>query len=173
MKSEQNSNTNFKGVFHFQQIRNGKIIDEWDADNVVVIEGRTHLLDVGLHGSAQIGSWYIGIYSGSVSPDESYTGASVSSTVTEISDSYTPASRPAWDESSAVSGDISNAASPAAFTFSGAKTVNGAFLISQSIRGGGSDAGSTLMACANFTTARSVADADVLNVTYSLNTTST
>jgi hypothetical protein len=60
---------------------------------------------------------------------------------------------------------ITNSASPAAFTINGTTTVGGAFLISNSTKGGTTG---TLFSAADFASPgdRSVANGDTLNVTY-------
>lgn len=164
------SDIDFRGKFFVEQIRDGKVIDKWEADNAVTIEGRRSLLSQGLLGGAQKTSWYIGIYSGSIAPDENFAGATVSSASTEISTKYDEATREVWTGAlHATAGSVTNSASVATFTFNAGETVRGAFLIDVSTKGGGGDAGATLMAIANFA-ARTVASTDLLNITYELST---
>lgn len=162
---------NVKGKFVIQQIRDGKVIDKWDADNVVTIEGRRKLLESGLANGTQVPTWYVGIYSGTVSPLESWVAAQLtgSNNPTEITTSYAD-DRKEWIESlHATDASIDNSASVAVFTFSAPETVRGAMIISSITKG---DATGTLMAIANFA-ARTVAASDILNITYELTTTST
>lgn len=162
---------NVKGKFVVEQIRNGKIIDKWDADNVVTIEGRRNLLESGLGNGTQIATWYVGIYSGNVSPLESWVAAQLtgSNNPTEITTSYSN-DRKEWVEAlHATDASIDNSASVAVFNFTAPETVRGAMIISDVTKG---SATGTLMAIANFA-ARTVAASDILNITYELTTTST
>jgi hypothetical protein len=60
-----------------------------------------------------------------------------------------------------------NSASPASFTINATSTVGGAFLVSNSTKGGTTG---TLYSAADFSAPgdRSVASSDILNVTYTL-----
>jgi len=142
--------------------------------NLVPTEGLNHVLDVTLHGTAQVTTWYLALYSGAVSPSASWTGANVVANSTEITsgtDGYTESTRPAFVEAAAAAGVITNAASKAAYTIemsSGNLTVNGCFLISGSAKGSTTD---ILYSASRFSSARSLADGDIFNLGYTINAT--
>ena len=48
------SDTNYKvgGVFTFQHVRGGKVIDEWTSNNIIVNQGLNYILDAALSGGA-------------------------------------------------------------------------------------------------------------------------
>ena len=165
----------FSGRFVIKHIRDGVVIDQWDAPNAVTLEGRRHMLGATLSGSAPITTWYIGIYRGNISPDESWQAVSVSANSDEIDITYDEATREEWIEGlHATAASISNAATdggtPAEFNFNAPEaSVRGAFLISASAKLGTNDATATLMAIANFTP-RTIAASDILIITYEIST---
>lgn len=155
------------GTFHFEHIRDGKVIDEWDESNLVVDEGLTYILGNALDGTtASLANWYIGIYGNDYTPQNVLTAATVSATAGELTTEYSEATRAPWVEAGVSNKAIGNDASAAAFTFTPASTnVYGAFLISDS--GKGATTG-TLCAAARFSSLRVMLITDILNVTYSI-----
>lgn len=148
---------------------NGKDVRfDW---NIVPTEGLNHVLDVTLHGSTQVTTWYLGLFSGAVTPGASLTAATVNSVLTEITsgtDGYSESTRVAYNEAAASNGSITNAANKAAFTIamsSGSLTVNGCFLISDSEKGG---TAGKLYSATRFSSARSLQDGDTYNLGYTI-----
>lgn len=152
------------GVFTFQQIRDGKVIDEWEEKNLVVNEGLNHLLDVTLSGGSQNASWYIGLFEGNYTPVSTDTAANIATNATE-STAYTETTRQGWTTAAVSSQQITNTASKATFTINANKTIYGAFLVSNNTKGGTSG---MLFAASKFSVARSVVDEDQLLVTYTV-----
>lgn len=166
----------FKGKFSAELVRDGVVIDKWDITNVVTIEGRRKLLQSGLLNGAQIANWYVGIYSGSVTPLESWTSAQLggSNNPTEVNTGYDEVTREIWDaglhaSAASISNAVANGGTVATFTFNTPETIRGAMIVSASAKDGSGDATGTLMAIANFTP-RTVADTDLLNIVYELTT---
>lgn len=151
------------GKYHGQHIRDGKVIDEWEDDNLVVNEGLNALLDIMFHGTTQISPWYLGVFEGNYTPVAGVTAATIASAATECT-AYASATRPAYDEAAAASQVTTNSASRASFVFNATKTIYGAFLISNSTKGGTSG---TLFSAARFSTSKSVVNLDELLLTYS------
>lgn len=151
------------GKYHGQIIRAGKVIDEWEDPNIVVNQGLDALLNIMFNGATQITTWYLGIYEGSTSPASSWTAANVASNSTEITTAYNSATRPEYVEAAASSQSITNSANRASFVFNASKTVYGAFLISNSTKGGTSG---TLFSAAAFGSSKSVVSGDELLLTY-------
>ena len=159
-------NTNLKvgGVFTFEQIRNGKVIDSWEEKNLVVDEGLDYVLDVALSAATAETTWYLGLYEGIFTPLSTTTGANVATNSTETTD-YTPTPRPTWVEAGVTTQKVTNSVSPAAFTFTADVTVQGAFLISTCMHRQLLD---TLLSASNFTSPRVMLTNDILNVTYTI-----
>lgn len=153
-----------KGVFHVQHIRAGEVIDEFDAPNLVVNQGRTHVLNTVFRSQPQITQWYCGLFRGNYTPVATDEAATFAASSTEMTD-YTLATRPEWTPGSVVSNAVNNAAARASFTFNVARSVFGAFLVSDQVKGG---TGGTLMAAARFANSRAVAVDDQLLLTYTI-----
>lgn len=132
--------------------------------NGVCNAGLTDLLDVYLRQQAN-STWYIGLidnsgYSAIAAADTSASHAGW----TESTD-YTAATRQAWGPSAAASQSITNG-SAVSLTMNATKTIKGAFLISNSTKGGSTG---TLFCTALFSQGnRSVVNLDVLAITYTV-----
>lgn len=153
-----------KGVYHWKHIRDGKVIDEGEDENKIVNEGLNYLLNVALQGATPLTTWYLGIFQGNYTPVATDTAAVIASNSTENT-GYSGGVRLTWTPVASTSQSITNAASPATFTFSGSYTIYGAFLVSSNVRNG---TGGTLMSAAQFGTSKSVVSSDQLVLTYTL-----
>jgi hypothetical protein len=156
------------GKYSGQIIRDGEVIDEFIDDNLIVDEGLNSLLDVYFHASTQITTWYLGVFEGNYTPVAGLTAATVASAATECT-AYASATRPEYVEAAAASKSITNSASRASFVFNATKTVYGAFLISNSTKGGTTG---TLFSAARFSTSKAVESGDELLLTYTFNASS-
>jgi hypothetical protein len=151
------------GIFTGQIVRDGQIIDEFDAPNLVVDQGLNHILDTVLHGSTQVGTWYLGVFEGNYTPVAALTAAAIAGAATECT-AYGEATRPAYDEAGAAAKVVTNSASKATFTFNATKTLYGAFIISDNTKGGTTG---TLLAASKFAAPKGVVSTDQLLLTYS------
>lgn len=143
---------------------------KWRAEesNLVVNVGLQYMAGVALTSTAQITTWYIGLYGAGASntPAAGDTAASHAGW-TEVTP-YSNATRPTATFAAATNANpsvVTNSASPAAFSINATDTVGGAFLISNSTKGGTTG---TLFSAADFQSPgdRSVVSGDTLNVTY-------
>jgi hypothetical protein len=142
---------------------------KWSAEesNLVVNVGLQYMAGTSLVGTTQIPTWYIGLYGAGASntPAAGDTMASHAGW-TEVAP-YAGA-RPAASFAAATNANpsvVTNSATPTAFTINATQVVGGAFLTSDSTRGGTSG---TLFSAADFQSPgdRSVVSGDTLNVTY-------
>ena len=156
--------TEVGGVFEFELVRDGKVIDKWSDHNLVTNEGLNDLLQVYLGNGTQKATWYVGLFEGNYTPVATVTAATIASAATECV-AYDEATRPEWVEAAAASQQITNTASKATFTINATKTVYGAFLVSDSTKGG---TAGVLFAASRFSTARALIDDDQLLVTYTI-----
>ena len=156
------------GKYHGKLIREGRLIDEFEDDNLVVNQGLNSLLNIMFNGSTQITSWYMGIFQGNYTPVAGDTASTIASNSTECS-AYTAGTRPTWTPAAASSQSISNSGSPATFTFNASNTIYGAFLISSNVING---TAGTLFSGAQFASAKSVVSGDQLVLTYTFNASS-
>jgi len=145
---------------------------KWSAEekNLVVNVGLQYMCGTALTSVAQITTWYIGLY-GAGASNTPAAGDTMSSHIgwTEVTP-YSNATRPACTFATATTANPSvatNSASPASYTINATATVGGAFLVSDSTKGGSTG---TLFSAADFSSPgdRSVVSGDTLTVTYTL-----
>lgn len=153
-----------KGRYHGVLIREGKVIDEWEDNNVVTNEGINSILNVYFGGATQITAWYLGLFGGNYTPVATDTAATFSTSASE-STIYTASTRQAWvAPSGGASGQsTTNTASRAAFTFNAAGTIYGAFLQSSAVISGLTG---VLVSAAQFSSPKTVAVNDQLLLSY-------
>jgi hypothetical protein len=142
---------------------------KWSAEesNLVVNVGLQYMAGTALTSTAQITTWYIGLY-GAGASNTPAAGDTMSSHAgwTEVTP-YAGA-RPTATFAAATNANpsvVTNSASPASFSINATQTVGGAFLVSNSTAGGSTG---TLFSAADFQSPgdRSVVSGDTLNVTY-------
>lgn len=143
---------------------------KWVAEtpNLVVNVGLQYMAGSALTSTAQITTWYLGLY-GSGSTNNPAAGDTMSSHAgwTEVV-AYSESTRPAATFAAATNANpsvVTNTASKAVFTINGTTTVGGAFLTSNNTKSGTTG---TLFSAADFSSPgdRSVVSGDILNVTY-------
>ena len=156
------------GVWDFEHVRDGQVIDRWSDKNLIVNEGLNHALGGLFNGATQIGTWYIGLFEANYTPVASVTAATITSASTECI-AYDEATRVAYVEAAPASQSITNSASKATFTINATKTIYGAFLVSASAK---SATSGTLFSASQFSASKSVVDNDQLLVTYTINASS-
>ena len=164
------------GVYTLQCFdKEGKLKWEASSHNLVVNVGLQDMNAQYFKGSAYTAAWYIGLYGAGASntPAAGDTAASHAGW-TEVTP-YSNATRPAATFGTATTANPSvqtNSASPASFTINATQTVGGAFLISNSTKGGSTG---ILFSASDFTSPgdRAVVSGDTLNVTYTFSLTAT
>jgi len=138
-----------------------------EPKNLVVNQGLQDMNNQYFKGSGYTAAWYIGLYGAAASNNPAAGDTAASHSFTEITP-YSNATRPACTFGTPTTANPSvatNSASPAAFNINATATVGGAFLISNSTKGG---ATGILFSASDFTAPgdRVVASGDVLNVSY-------
>lgn len=152
------------GVFDIEHRREGDLIGRDIGSNVIPTEGLNHILDVLLHQAAQVGTWYMALFEGNVTPLAGWTGVNFAGNATETT-AYDETKRVPYVEGAAVGGVTDNAASRAIFTMNATKTIYGGALLS--VDGKAAITG-TLLAAARFGSPRAVEATDELAVKYTL-----
>lgn len=139
-----------------------------ETKNLVVNVGLQYMAGVALTSTAQITSWYLGLY-GAASSNNPAAGDTMASHGgwTEVT-AYSESTRPAATFAAATNANpsvVTNSASVAVFSINGTTTVGGAFLTSDNTKGGTTG---TLFSAADFQAPgdRSVINGDTLRVTY-------
>jgi hypothetical protein len=145
---------------------------KWEAEskNLVVNVGLQDMNAKYFTGSAYTAAWYIGLYGAAATNNPAAADTMSSHAGWTENTGYSNATRPACTFGTPTTANPSvatNSASPASFTINATSTVGGAFLVSNSTKGGTTG---TLYSAADFSAPgdRSVANADVLTVTYTL-----
>lgn len=135
------------------------------SDNLLVTEGRDYMQNVAFAGGAQIGTWYIAIFSGAVTPLASWDASNFAASATEITTQYDEASRPEWTPTAVDDGVISSYTAKSSFTANDSITVRGAALISSSAKGATTG---TLAAASRFGADKSLVDGEIIDVGYQI-----
>lgn len=145
---------------------NGEIRWTDDFFNVVTTVGKTDLVDKYFKGATYTAAWFVGLIDAS-----GYTAVAAGDTAashagwTETHTTYSQGTRPALTFGTASAGSVNNSASAAAFSMTGTVTVKGAFVISNSTKGGTTG---ILYSAGAFGADRAVVNGDSLNVTITL-----
>lgn len=150
------------GHYHGTIIRANGEIEEFDAPNLCVDEGLNSLLNIEFDAATQISTWYMGLFEGNYTPVAGVTAATIAAAATETT-AYNETTRRQFVPAAASAKSISNTASPGTFTFNAAKTLYGAFLISDNTKGG---TAGTLFSAAKFPSTKTVGIGDQLLLTY-------
>jgi hypothetical protein len=145
--------------------RDGNLKWSEDIKNITVNAGLNEILDKFWKGSSYTAAHYVGLidnagFSAIAAADTMASHAGwTESTV------YSEGARPALILGSVASQSVNNTASKAVFTVTGSATINGAFVATNSTKGGTTG---VLIGGASFGSARSVQSGDTLNVSVTL-----
>ena len=154
------------GIFKDTLYRDGEA-DPQISPNLVVNQGLIHILNTVFAAQAPITAWYIGLFSGNVTPQANWTAANIVANSTELT-GYASGTRPAFTTAVVSAPSIGNTGNEADFAFdaSGPYTARGAFLISAPAKG---SVTGTLMAATRFAADRTGLNSpDHLGVQYIL-----
>lgn len=133
-----------------------------DFDNLVTTVGKNFLLDTVLAGSTYTAAWFLGLIDSTGYTAVAAGDTSASHAGWTESSAYSNGTRPAPSWGSASAG--SKASTATAFNINATATIKGAFLISNSTKGGTTG---TLYSAGLFSGGdRAVSSGDTLNVTY-------
>ena len=149
------------GVFKFEcRDKDGNLKWVEDIHNLVVNTGLDDFLDKYFKGSSYTAAHYVGLKgTGSMAAGDTMASHAGWSEIT----AYSQANRPIFTPGTVSSQSVSNSASVAVFSINGSASVYGAFLATDNTKGGSTG---TLFSGVDFTSSRTVADGDTINVTY-------
>ena len=147
---------------------NMNLVSRSECHNIVTDEGLDAILNIHLHGTTQIGTWYCVI-----SETDTAGAAELTYAVPTFTEwaAYDEATRPAYNEAASSSQSVTNSANKATFTANATKTLYGAGLV-----GGGSTPGTksdvagggTLFNYGKFAASQPVVDDNVVNLTITI-----
>ena len=137
----------------------------YEFPNGIVDVGMNHILDTQFTGSAQVGTWYIGLVdnSGWSAFADADTLSSHAGWV-EFTN-YTESNRVTWDEDAAATRAISNSTT-ADFSINATGNLKGIFVSSNNVKSTGNTG--TLWSTAAFSSVVATANGDTLKVTYTV-----
>lgn len=161
---------NYHNVYNFTCYdKEGNLKWEESINNIVVDVGLVHTLGVVLDAGTPITTWYLGLYDATPTPAFGSTMASLGGT--EFTE-YANATRPAlvFGTASATAPGATLTATQLSFSINATATAGGAFITSDSTKGG---ATGTLYGGAAFTGGNKAVDnGDTLNVDVTINASS-
>lgn len=97
-------------------------------------EGRNYIWDAAVHNGTRYGTWYVALFEGDYTPDDTDTAANFASRATEIT-AYTSGTRPELVESVPAAGGIDNSTAVTQVTLTTEKTVHGFAILSAPAKG--------------------------------------
>jgi hypothetical protein len=159
------------GVYKIQcHDKDGNLKWEAESKNLVVNGGLQDMNAKYFTGSSYTAAWYLGLYGAGASNSPAASDTMSSHAGWTENTTYSNATRPACTfgvPTTANPSVATNSASPASFSINGTTTVGGAFLVSNSTKGGSTG---TLYSAADFSAPgdRAVVSGDTLTVTYTL-----
>ena len=139
-----------------------------ESQNLVVNVGLQYMAGTALTSTAQITTWYLGLYgSGATNSPSAGDTMATHGGWTEVT-AYSEANRPTAQFAAATNANpsvVTNTLNKAVFTINGTTVVGGAFLTSNNTKSGSTG---TLFSAADFASPgdRSVVSGDILNVIY-------
>jgi hypothetical protein len=156
-------NVKMKSLYVFECFdADGNLRWREEVENLVTNVGLNDLLDKYLKGSSYTAAFYVGLKgTGTIAAADtmsSHAGWTEDTT-------YSNSTRPALTLGSVASQSVDNSASKAAFTINGTTTIYGAFVTTNSTKGGSTG---VLYGAADFGASRAVLSGDTLNVTITL-----
>lgn len=141
-------------------------VGQYSVKNLVVNQGKNDILGVYFNDGTQTasGSWYMGLISSS-----GYSAIAAADTASSHAGwnewtGYSESTRQLWGQGTAASQSVTNS-TPVTFSINASGTVKGAFIITNSTKGGTTG---KLWAAALFTADVPVNNGDQLKVTYTL-----
>ena len=134
MNHDQTIRASAGATYTIEVIRGGAVVDSETVHNLMPEEGRNHAVSVIVKGATQAPTWYIGLFEGNYVPVDADKASTFPTSATE-STAYLPATRVEFVEGAVAAGVVENTASRAEFTFTAAKTIYGAFLVSAQAKG--------------------------------------
>lgn len=149
-------------IYTVEAYRDGKLLWREQFHNLITDEGCNDMLDKYWKGSSYTASHYVGLKgTGEVQASDTMSSHP---NWTEVTD-YDESSRPALVLGSVSNKQVDNSANKATFTINNSVTVAGAFITTDSTKGGTTG---LLISAGDFATARSLGAGDTLTVTVTL-----
>ena len=124
----------------------GRLLDSFEVGNLIPQQAIDYVAGTFDGNGSIITNWYVGLFKNGFTPVAGTTAAQLPTTVGEFV-GYSEAARPAWNAVYDNLSRLDNQATVAEFTLTQDTTLYGAFIVSNSTKGGGSG---TLLSIARF-----------------------
>lgn len=160
-----NYGVTLKNLYEVDCYRNGRLLWSDRFYNLVTTVGKDKLLDACFRTGEAALAWYVGLVNAA-----GFTAYSAADTMSSHAGwvegvPYSDVTRPAYVPAASSSGSMSNTAARALFTINAGQTVQGAFLVDNSTKSGGTG---TLYGVGSFVAPRNVIGGDTLAVKITL-----
>ena len=147
--------------YTFEEVVNGDVVDRFYACNLIPQVGINHIAALIRGTGPLIANWYIGLFENNYVPTAETEAADIPVTMGE-SIAYSEATRQPWVHAYDGISLVDNGGNRAEFTFTSDRTIQGAFLISNSTKGA---ATGTLFSAVRFPSPRQPKAGTVFRVT--------
>lgn len=161
MKKGNNVRTKVGGIFDVVCRRpDGSVLWSESTHNLMTNEGLDHLLDVLLHGTAQVSPWYVGLKNAGAAA----AGDTLAAHAAWTENANYTGNRQEYVETASSGQAVTNSASRASFDIdTNGQTIAGAFLASAA-----SGTVGTLLCVGDFSGSKSCGAGDTVEVTYTI-----
>lgn len=147
----------------------GSIAHKETQHNLIPSQGMAFLVRAPFGDTAPISTFYLGLFRGNYIPSPATTALDIPANMNEFID-YSEAQRPLWSRSFDDNSSMDNSASKASFTVTQDRTIYGAFLVSDSTKGGNSG---LILSCVRFASPKPVSAGQTVNLSGGLTYVST
>ena len=138
----------------------GRVLDTFSVGNLIPQQGINYVIGA-LDGTGSvIPAWYLGVFKNDYTPVNNTTASALPTTIGEHT-GYDEGSRPPWTPTYDNIGRLDNEGSLAEFTMNQDVTLYGAFIVSESTKGGGAG---TLLSIARFPSPKQIESGSVLRI---------
>lgn len=132
--------------------KDGAVVDSGTYGNIIPASGLGFLARSPFGDVAPISTFYLGLFRGNFIPTPGTTAADIPNSMVEFVD-YSEITRPEWVRALSGVATFDNLASKAEFTVTQDRTIYGAFLVSDGVKGSSSG---LMLSCVRFPTPKNV-----------------
>lgn len=142
----------------------GNIAHKETRFNLIPSQGMDFLVRSPFGDTAPVSTFYLGLFRGNYVPTPATSAVDIPTNMNEFVE-YSEAQRPSWDRSFSAPSSMDNSASKASFTVTQDRTIYGAFLVSDPVKGGNSG---LVLSCVRFASPQTVTAGQVVNLSGGL-----
>lgn len=147
----------------------GSIVERETKLNLIPSDGLDFLIRAPFGDVTAVSTFYLGLFRGNYIPSPSTTAADITTNMIEMVD-YSETVRPEWQRDLTGIATFDNAVNKAEFTITQDRTVYGAFLVSNSVKGGNNG---LVLSCVRFASPKPVSAGQTVKLYGGITYTST